>query len=116
MFRKKGKRRALFTSGTALLDFTKRMLLGGGGFGGGGDSRCPSGATGLGRGKLGILLLEPLHAAGGIDELLFAGVKRVADAADFDFDMLERAAGLERVSTRAPDLRKVVLGKNFSLS
>jgi hypothetical protein len=102
-----------FLGGTALFNFTKRRLLGGGGLGGGGNSRCASGATGLGAGKLGILLLEAFHAAGGIDELLLPGVKRVADAADFDFDMLERAAGFERVSARAPDFRKVVLGVNF---
>src|SRR3982751_6613140 len=43
------------------------------------------------------LLAEPLHAAGGVDELLLAGEERVALAADVDVDLRRRAAGGERI-------------------
>jgi hypothetical protein len=67
----------------------------------------------LSGGELGVLLLEAFDAAGGIDELLFARVERVANAADFHFDMLERAARLKRVAARTAYLGKVVLGVNL---
>jgi uncharacterized membrane protein YtjA (UPF0391 family) len=44
---------------------------------------------------------------------LFAGVEGVADAADFDFDMLEGAAGFEGIAAGAANFRKVVLRVNF---
>jgi hypothetical protein len=44
---------------------------------------------------------------------LFAGVEGVADAADFDFDVLGGGAGFEGVSAGATDFGEVVLGVDF---
>ena len=48
-----------------------------------------------------VLLLEPLDSAGGIYELLFACVERMAHRAYLGVDFLCRAARLECVSTAA---------------
>jgi hypothetical protein len=105
----KGKRRARFFAGTAFWVLKWVLLFGGCGLGGG----WGGGAAGLGAGKLGVFLLEAFDAAGGVDELLLAGVEGVADAADFDLDVLEVRAGFEGVSAGAADFRKVVLGVDF---
>ena len=89
------------------------MLLGGRCGLGGGAFRGAAGATGLGGGELGVFLLEAFDAAGGIDEFLLAGVERVADAADFDFDVLEGGAGFEGIAAGAADLGEIVLGVEF---
>src|SRR5687768_11197454 len=70
---------------------------------------CPAVALLLGRGRGSLLeavgpaelLAEPLHAAGGVDELLLAGEERVALAADVDVDLRRRAAGGELVAAGA---------------
>src|SRR3954470_14116290 len=72
------------------------------GAGGGGCARCGGRRAGLAGGLLEAvgpaeLLAEPLHAAGGVDELLLAGEERVALAANIDVDLRRRAAGRERV-------------------
>src|SRR5262249_48770858 len=60
---------------------------------------------GLGLGLLAVapvvLLLEPLHPAGGVHELHLAGEERVTGRADLDGDVLARAAGGELVATAA---------------
>src|SRR5688572_7153009 len=61
--------------------------------------RCPGGL--LEAVRPAELLAEPLHAAGGVDELLLAGEERVALATDVDRDLGQRAAGRERVAARA---------------
>src|SRR3954469_18897203 len=59
------------------------------------------------------LLAEPLHAAGGVDELLLAGEERVAIAANVDRQLLLRAAGLKRVAACAVNGADLVLGVNL---
>src|SRR5262245_26172547 len=44
------------------------------------------------RARLGVLLTEPLHAAGRVQQLLFAGVERMAAGADLDVDLGLRGA------------------------
>ena len=41
-----------------------------------------------------VLLVELIHAAAGVNELLLAGVERMALGADLDGDVLLRGAGL----------------------
>src|SRR5215467_7037623 len=72
---------------------------------------------GLARGGLAEPLLEPRDAAAGVEDLLLAGVERVAVRADLDVD---RAAGRgaprgERVPAAARHVGDVVLGVNVSL-
>ena len=45
-----------------------------------------------------VLLVELVHAAAGIDELLLAGVERVALGADFNRDVLLGGTGLNHVA------------------
>jgi len=52
--------------------------------------------------------LELVHAAGGIDELLRAGVKRVAGIADADDDSGFGGARLDHVAASATDFRIIV--------
>src|SRR4051795_7648731 len=73
-----------------------------------GAARAPSevllvgcvGAGGRTGGALAEALLEPGHAATGVEDLLLAGVERVARRADLDGQLTGRggAAGLERVA------------------
>src|SRR5882762_1718866 len=72
---------------------------------------------GLARGVLAEPLLEPRDAATGVEDLLLAGVERVAVRADLD---VNRAAGSgaprrERVPAAARHGGDVVLGVNVSL-
>src|SRR5690349_11807722 len=61
------------------------------------------------------LLAEPLHAAGGVDELLLAREERVAVAADVDRQPALRAAGRERVAAGAMHGADLVLGVDLLL-
>ena len=56
------------------------------------------------------LLVELLHAAAGVDQLLLAGVEGVALGADFHGDVLTGGAGLDDVAAGAADGGLVVLG------
>src|SRR5262245_42359718 len=70
------------------------------------------------RGSLGSLgfrhtLLEFIHASGGIDELLLAGIKWVAGVANaYNDDRLGRVR-LDDVPTSAPYLRRHILRMNI---
>src|SRR5207253_5482406 len=59
------------------------------------------------------LLAEPLHAAGGVDELLLAREKRMASRADVDVDLRGRAASDEGIPARAVHVAGHVFGMNF---
>ena len=56
------------------------------------------------------LVLELLDAASRIDELQFAGVERVANVADIDFQFLTRAARDKLIAAAAGDLRFEIFG------
>jgi hypothetical protein len=51
--------------------------------------------------RLAVLLAEPLHAPGGVNQLLLAGVERVAHRADVERDIGERGTRLEGVAAGA---------------
>src|SRR5215471_12153722 len=57
-----------------------------------------------------VLLLELLHAAGGVEELHLAGEERMTGRADVHRDVLAGAAGGELVAARARDGGLLVLG------
>ena len=61
------------------------------------------GFPGLGTGgSAAVFLTEAFDTAGGVEDLLFAGVKRMAFGADFDVKRLDhRGLGLEAVATAA---------------
>jgi hypothetical protein len=59
---------------------------------------------------LGGAALEALDAAAGVDELLLAGVKRVALGAELDMQIVFRRPRVELVATRAVHVRKRVIG------
>src|SRR5882762_41880 len=59
---------------------------------------------GRGRGSVGVLLLEAIDAALGIDQLLLAGEEGVAIAADIEVKVAVRGAGLPGGAARAVDL------------
>lgn len=50
---------------------------------------------------LAVFLLESFDSAGCIDELLLAGVERMAHRANVCADILDRTAGLESISAAA---------------
>ena len=56
-----------------------------------------------------VLLVEFVHAAAGVDELLLAGVERVALGADLDGDVLLRGAGLVHGAAGAADRGRLVI-------
>src|SRR5438552_4268141 len=56
---------------------------------------------------------ELLDAAFCVDELLLAGEERVARRADFDVELFERRARLERVAARADDGGLIPLGMDL---
>src|SRR5215510_10570227 len=58
------------------------------------------------------LLVEPLDAALGVDQLLPAGEKRMAGGADFKVQLRLGRARLERIAAGAADLDLFVLGVN----
>ena len=55
-------------------------------------------------------LLEAIHTAAGIDELLLAGVEGVALRADLDGDVLLGGSGLDDLAAGAADGRALVIG------
>src|SRR4051794_21218940 len=63
----------------------------------------------------GCAALEPLDPAPGIDELLLAGVERMAGGADLDVELRLGGARVELVATRATDVRQHVIGVDLSL-
>src|SRR5262245_14363659 len=69
------------------------------------------GLRGLG---LGHALLKFVDAAGGIDELLLTGVKRVADVANTNENHGLGGAGFDGIAAGAPDFRVLILRMNVS--
>src|ERR1700682_3301320 len=62
-----------------------------------------------------VLLLEALHPASGVHELLLARVEGVALRADLDLQLRLCRLGLKRVPARAPDIRQHVVGMDPGL-
>ena len=61
------------------------------------------------------LLVELLHAAAGVDQLLLAGVEGVALGADFHGDVLTGGTGLDDVAAGAANGGLIVLGMDAFL-
>ena len=80
------------------------FLFGGGGFG----------LRGLGGLRLGQALLEFVHAAGGVDELLRAGVERMARVANTDDDHRFGRTRLDHIAARATNFRILIFGMCLS--
>src|SRR5690606_36555974 len=79
---------------------------------------APEGATGAGEVLLlAVALLEPGHAAAGVEDVLLARVERVAGRADIGAEgaLGRRALGRERVAAGAGDLGLDVRGVNVLL-
>ena len=57
-----------------------------------------------------VLLVELVNTAAGVDQLLLAGVERVALGADFNGDVLTGRAGLDDVAAGAADGGVKILG------
>ena len=57
-----------------------------------------------------VLLVELVHAAAGVDQLLLAGVEGVALRADLDGDVLLGGSGLDDLAAGAADGRALVIG------
>src|SRR5882724_2616616 len=66
------------------------------------------GSAALLRGVGAVLAAEALDAASGVHELLLARVERVARGADLDVDAFDRRAGIDDVTARTDDLRRLV--------
>jgi len=64
---------------------------------------------------LGGTLLEFVHAAGGVHELLLAGVKRMADVANADDDGRFGGTRLDHVAAGATDFRVHIFRMNVRL-
>ena len=62
-----------------------------------------------------VLLVELIHATAGIDELLLAGIERMALGADFNRDVLLGAAGLDHGTAGAADGGGFVIGMDSGL-
>src|SRR5690348_6658330 len=64
--------------------------------------------------SVGVFLLEALDAAGGVDEFLLAGEKRMAAGADFDTQhvALDGGTSLEGMAASAMDGHFVIVGVN----
>ncbi len=75
-----------------------------------GRGRCGS----LGGLRLGEALLEFINASGGIDELLLAGVERMADVANTDNDRFLHGTGLDDVAAGATNFRFLIIWMNVS--
>jgi len=73
-----------------------------------------AGSGGLGGGRLDGALLEFIHAPGGIDEFLRAGIKGVADVADADDNGRFAGAGFDHVAAGATDFRVHIFRMNIS--
>jgi len=70
------------------------------------------GGGSLGGGRFGGALLEFIHAAGGVHELLLAGVKRMAHVADADDDGGLGGTRFDHVATGATDFRVRIFRMN----
>ena len=73
-----------------------------------------SGDSGLGGLRLDHALLKLINSAGGIDELLLAGVKRVAGVANTKDGRRFGRAGLDYIATGATDFRVDILRVQIS--
>jgi hypothetical protein len=60
-----------------------------------------------------VFAFEALHPAGGIDQALLAGVKRMAPGANLNVQCGESRAGLEGVTTGASDYAAAILWVNL---
>ena len=61
-----------------------------------------------------VLFAELVYTATGVDDLLLAGVKRVAGGAHFDVEFLtERRARFKLVAATTDDLDRFVIGMNI---
>ena len=65
--------------------------------------------------RLGGALLEFVHAAGGVNELLLAGIERVAHVANAHDDHGLGGAGLDLIATGATDFRVHIFRMNVRL-
>src|SRR2546423_1249215 len=72
------------------------------------------GLGGLGSVRLGHALLEFIHAPGGIDELLLAGIERMADVANTHQDDGLGRASLDHVAASAADFGVLIFRMDFS--
>jgi hypothetical protein len=70
---------------------------------------------GLRGGSFGGALLEFVHAAGGVHELLLSGVEWMAHVANADDDGLLGGAGLDHVAAGATDFRVHIFRMNVRL-
>jgi hypothetical protein len=68
-----------------------------------------AGAGGLGAA---VALGEFFYAAGGVDEFLFAGEKRMTSGADTNSNIFARRAGMINRATRTHDIGLVILWMN----
>ena len=71
--------------------------------------------SGAGEKSQAVLLVEFIHTAAGVDELLLAGVERMALGADFNGDVLLGAAGLDHGAARAANGRGLIIRVNSGL-
>ena len=55
-------------------------------------------------------LLEAIHTAAAVHQLLFAGKERMALGADFDADLGDSGDGLQRVTAGAANYSRAILG------
>ena len=62
-----------------------------------------------------VAFFETVYTAAGIDELLLAGIERMALGADFNPQFLFNRTGGERLSTGAPYLALTILRVNILL-
>ena len=62
-----------------------------------------------------VLLVELIHAAAGVDQLLLAGIEGVALGADFNGDVLLGGAGLDNGAAGAADGSRLVIGMDSFL-
>src|SRR4051812_37772402 len=63
----------------------------------------------------GCAAIEPLDPAAGVDQLLLAGVERMAGRADLNVELRLRGARVELVAARASNVREYVFGVDLSL-
>ena len=62
-----------------------------------------------------VLLVEAVNTSTGINQLLFAGIERVALGADFTFDVFSGGTGLNDLAARASDRSLFVFGMDAFL-
>src|SRR5262249_45470160 len=74
--------------------------------------RSGSQAPKRGAGLVAVAALEAFDTAGGVDDLLLAGIERMAVRADLDMDLRARGARLDLVAAGADDRAALVRGMN----